>query len=96
MMTNGKEIIAQYYEKEISKSYYLGCSSGTRTPTFHVIPPLTPSIVIRGSRGVRHRGFRGDGFVLISTVRLKEVQDFPEDFDGVVCGATSQFRTCFI
>ncbi|GLB07432.1 hypothetical protein AtubIFM57258_002773 [Aspergillus tubingensis] len=55
-VVNGKSVTEQYYGKNISYSYYRGCSAG-------------------GKQG------------------LKEVEMFPDDFDGVIAGAPAWWTT---
>lgn len=83
-VVTGKEVVKQYYGQAQDTSYYMGCSTGSG---FH-----SASIAILTDRGHLERrrtpGVRvqishaDDGS--LACIRLKEVQTFPEDFDGVV------------
>ena len=88
----GKEIISQYYQTAASKSYYLGCSSGMLYCCLITFAALSQLHQVAAKGMCLPTNERNTPLTPVQR-SLKELQAFPEDFDGVVVGSPANWWT---
>ena len=78
----GKEVVKQYYGSAHKRAYYMGCSQGVcklylcyDTRLMRWFQAVVPGAFILVGRKLN---------ILVTFNRFKEMQSFPDEFDGLV------------
>ena len=78
----GKEVVKQYYGSAHKRAYYMGCSQGP-----YKLHSRFAMKLMRWSQVVVPGAFRPVdplGSTALTSYRFKEMQTFPDEFDGLV------------